>query len=118
VYSLWITAQYFIFILLNPLFSIVDVCEKNIPICYTTLMNIIIYTKTGCPWCIGALTYLREVGVTFEERNVSENPAFLDEMIEKSEQSKAPTLDIDGEIFGDVGKDEIEVILREKGIIQ
>jgi thioredoxin reductase (NADPH) len=81
-------------------------------------MNIIIYTKTGCPWCIGALTYLREEGIPFEERNVTENQTFFDEMIAKSNQSKAPTLDIEGEIFGDVGKEEIEVILRDKGIVK
>jgi thioredoxin reductase (NADPH) len=80
-------------------------------------MNIIIYTKTGCPWCIGALTYLREEGIAFEERNVTENQTFFEEMIEKTQQAKTPTLDIEGEMFCDVGKEEIEVILRDKGIV-
>lgn len=79
--------------------------------------KLIIYTKTGCPWCIGVLTYLREAGINFEERNVTENKIYLDEMIAKSDQSKAPTLDIDGEIFADVGREEIEVILRDKGMV-
>lgn len=81
-------------------------------------MNMIIYTKTGCPWCVGAKEFLNKKNIEFEERNVTENEDFMKEMIDKSGQSKAPTIDIDGEIFGDVGEDEIEKILIEKGILK
>lgn len=80
-------------------------------------MNIIIYTKTGCPWCEAALEYLHKENISFEERNVTENPKFMKEMIEKSGQSKAPTFDIDGEILPDYSADEIETYLKEKGAI-
>jgi hypothetical protein len=39
-----------------------------------------------------------------------------DEMIAKSGQSKAPTLDIDGEILGDSDKDQVTQYLKEKGV--
>ena len=42
----------------------------------------------------------------------------MKEMIDKSEQSLAPTLDIDGEILADAGADEVEVYLKEKGVIK
>jgi len=78
-------------------------------------MNIIIYTKTGCPWCKGALEFLRNKKLDFEERNVTENKDFFKEMIEKSGQEKAPTLDIDGEILADSSAEEIAVYFQKKG---
>lgn len=77
----------------------------------------ILYTKTGCPWCDEVRNYLIENDLTFEERNVTSNDEFFKEMFDKSGQEKAPTLDINGEIFADLGADEVEEILREKGII-
>ncbi len=79
-------------------------------------MNIIIYTKTGCPWCIDALALLREKNIPFEEREVLGNKIYFDEMITKSGQSKAPTLDIDGFILADTDKDQIAAYLKEKGV--
>jgi len=67
----------------------------------------IVYTKTGCPWCIGLTDFLKEKGVEFEERNVTENEEFFVEMQAKSGQTKAPVVDIDGKIIADTDKDEI-----------
>ncbi|MFA6536255.1 MAG: glutaredoxin [Candidatus Paceibacterota bacterium] len=78
----------------------------------------IIYTKTGCPWCNEALAFLKSVGVPFEEREVLSNPKFFEEMRAKSGQSKAPTLDIDGEILPDTDAKAIEIYLRAKEIIK
>lgn len=80
-------------------------------------MSLIIYTKTGCPWCIDALTFLKEKGVEFEEREVRNNPEFMKELEEKSGQTKAPTIDLDGEILADTDAQAIELFLREKNII-
>jgi len=74
----------------------------------------IVYVKTGCPWCAGVLELLNEQGIDFEERNVSENPEYMKEMQDKSGQTKAPTVDLDGEIFPDLGRDEVEVIFKER----
>jgi glutaredoxin len=78
-------------------------------------MNIIIYTKTGCPWCEGALTLLKEKNVPFEEREVRNNKEYWDELVAKSGQNKTPTLDIDGFILADSDKDQIAAYLKEKG---
>jgi glutaredoxin len=80
-------------------------------------MSLIIYTKTGCPWCIDALTYLNEKQIAYEEREVRSNPEFMKELEEKSGQSKAPTLDLDGQILADTDANAIEIFLKEKGII-
>lgn len=80
-------------------------------------MSLIIYTKTGCPWCIDALYYLHEKQITFEEREVQGNPEFMKELEKKSGQSKAPTVDLNSEILADTDVEAIEIFLKEKGII-
>ncbi len=80
-------------------------------------MNLIVYTKTGCPWCIAVLNFLTEKQIAFEEREVRNNQAYFDEMIKKSGQTKAPTLDLDGEILADTDTDAVEKFLKEKGIL-
>lgn len=78
---------------------------------------IIIYTKEGCPWCIDALAYLDETGLEFENREVRGNETYMQEMVEKSGQSKAPTLDVDGEILADTDREAIKAFLTEKGLV-
>jgi glutaredoxin len=68
----------------------------------------IVYTKTGCPWCVEVTDFLNEKGVDFEEKNVTENENYFIEMQAKSGQTKAPVVDIDGKIIADTDKEEIE----------
>ena len=79
-------------------------------------MKIILYVKTGCPWCKGVIDFLKENNVPYEERNVTSNKTYFDEMVAKSGQTKAPTLDIDGEILGDSDKEQVATYLKEKGV--
>ncbi len=79
-------------------------------------MNIILYTKTGCPWCAGVLELLRDKSVPFEEREVRGNKAYFEELVKKSGQDKTPTLDIDGFILADSDKDQVSAYLKEKGV--
>ncbi|MEY2640808.1 MAG: hypothetical protein RL150_201 [Candidatus Parcubacteria bacterium] len=79
-------------------------------------MGFIVYTKTGCPWCIAVTDFLKTTSLAYEERNVSENPAFFAEMQEKSGQGKTPTFDFDDTIYGDSDVDELKRILVERGL--
>jgi len=79
-------------------------------------MNIILYTKNGCPWCKGVLDLLKTSNISFEEREVTTNKEYFDEMIKKSGQTKAPTLDIDGHILADSDDKQVAEYLRGKGI--
>jgi monothiol glutaredoxin len=74
-------------------------------------MSIILYTKMGCPWCKGVLELFKEKAVKYEEREVLGNKAYFDEMVAKSGQSKAPTLDIDGDILADTDKEAVRIKL-------
>lgn len=74
-------------------------------------MNIIVYTKTGCPWCIGVTEFLKEKGIDFEERNVTDNEVYFAEMQAKSGQTKAPVVEINGKILADTDKEAVELEL-------
>lgn len=80
-------------------------------------MSLIIYTKTSCPWCEEALHFLNVAGVEYEEREVHSNPEYMKELEQKSGQTKAPTLDLNGEILADADVSAIEVFLKEEGIL-
>lgn len=80
-------------------------------------MAIIIYTKTGCPWCAEALALLEKEGVPYEEREVLGNPAYFAELVEKSGQTKTPTVDADGHIIADSDAKEIQAFLAQKGML-
>ena len=78
-------------------------------------MNIILYTKKGCPWCEDVLALFKEKGVVYEEREVRSNTAYFDELVAKSGQNKCPTLDIDGEILADSDAGQVAVYMKNKG---
>jgi glutaredoxin len=77
-------------------------------------VHIIIYTKTDCPWCAEVLEFLRNKNIQFEERNVTENLKYMEEMVQKSGQNKAPTLDVDGDILADTDAKTVEEFLKNK----
>jgi Glutaredoxin and related proteins len=76
----------------------------------------ILYIKPGCPWCHEVIEFLREKGVSYREQNVSADANAMGEMVKKSGQSKAPTLDWHGEILADFGVDELVPFLRKQNV--
>ncbi len=80
-------------------------------------MSLIIYTKTGCPWCTEALQFLNDNKVQFEEREVRGNEEYFAELKEKSGQEKTPTIDLDGKILADADARSIEAFLKENGML-
>lgn len=80
-------------------------------------MNIIVYTKTGCPWTARVAAYLQTHDIPFEMRDILKNPEYRKEVEEKSGQNKSPTLDIDGVIVPDAGVEEVSAALIKEGLL-
>jgi len=78
----------------------------------------ILYVKSGCPWCHEAEDYLKEHGIAYTRANVSADPKVFAAMVELSGQTKAPTMDWDGEVLADFGADELDVFLRARGVVK
>jgi glutaredoxin 3 len=76
----------------------------------------LLYVKTGCPWCEEVLEYFDEHQLPYQKIVVSGNAAAMQEMIDLSGQSKAPTMDWDGEVLADFGVDELIPFLKSKGL--
>jgi glutaredoxin 3 len=76
----------------------------------------ILYVKTGCPWCTEVIGFLNEHGIGYREKNVSNDPAAMQEMQRKSNQSKAPTLDWHGKILADFGLEELKPFLQGQNV--
>lgn len=74
----------------------------------------ILYVKTGCPWCIEVERYLEGKGIEVTKVIVSGNREAMEEMVNLSNQTKAPTLDWDGEILADFGVEELVPFLEGK----
>ena len=76
----------------------------------------ILYIKRGCPWCDEVIEYLDRQKIEVEIRVVSGDRAAMQEMIELSGQSKAPTLDWGGQVLADFGVDELVPFLKKIGV--
>jgi glutaredoxin len=74
----------------------------------------ILYVKNGCPWCIEVERYLDQHNIEVERVVVSGNAKAMAEMVALSGQSKAPTLDWDGEVLADFGVEELIPFMEGK----
>lgn len=77
----------------------------------------ILYIKTGCPWCAEVTAYLAQHNIPVETVIVSGNREAMQEMVDLSGQSKAPTMDWHGEVLADFGVDELVPFLKQRGIV-
>jgi len=73
---------------------------------------VIIYTTPTCLYCAMAKMFLKEHGISFVEKNVAQDRAAANEMIEKSGQMGVPTIDINGEIIVGFDQDAIKKALK------
>ncbi len=80
-------------------------------------MNLpILYIKRGCPWCDEVVDYLERKKIEVKTLVVSNNREAMQEMVELSGQSKAPTMDWHGKILADFGVDELVPFLKKQGV--
>ena len=71
-----------------------------------------IYSTPTCPYCKMTKNFLDELGLPYEDIDVSADQAAAEEMIQKSGQMATPVLDINGKIILGFDKDKIAEALR------
>ena len=89
----------------------------RVMIAYMSSSLPIVYVKTGCPWCEEVLEFLEGRRIPFQKVTVTGNRETMDAMVALSGQSKAPTMDWNGEVLADFGVDELVPFLKERGVI-
>ena len=73
--------------------------------------KIIAYLKPTCGWSQGVRAIMRKYDLPFEDRDIINDPAQRQEMIEKSGQTLSPCVEINGHMLADVSGDEVEAYL-------
>jgi len=73
--------------------------------------KIIAYLKPSCGWSQGVRAIMRKYDLPFEDRDIINNPAQRQEMVEKSGQMLSPCVEIDGRMLADVSGEEVEAFL-------
>jgi glutaredoxin len=76
----------------------------------------VLYIKPGCPWCEEVVHFLDRRNIEVHTRIVSGNREAMQEMVELSGQTKAPTMDWHGDVLADFGVDELIPFLKSRGV--
>jgi len=80
-------------------------------------MNIIAYLKPQCGWSRGVRAIFDKYGLTYEDRDIINNPDIYAEMVEKSGQPLAPCVEVDGVMLTDVSGEEVENYLLSNQLV-
>lgn len=67
-----------------------------------------LFIKPYCGWCHEAKDWLDERGIQYEELDVTSDRAARSEMIQLTNQTLAPVIEVDGEILADFDTDQLE----------
>ena len=60
------------------------------------MSDLILYTKTGCPYCAAAVKHYTEQGRTFTEYNVTDHPEKMNDLLKASGGRASVPVIIDG----------------------
>ena len=79
--------------------------------------RIIAYLKPVCGWSGGVRAVLQKYNLSYEDRDIINNPAQREEMIQKSGQPLSPCVEINGHMLADVSGDEVEAYLIAQELV-
>lgn len=82
-----------------------------------TKPNIIAWLKPTCGWSTGVRAVLKKYDLPFEDRDIINDPACRQEMIERSGQMLSPCVEVDGHMLADVSGEEVEAWMLSKGLV-
>jgi glutaredoxin-like YruB-family protein len=64
-----------------------------------TEKKVIIFTQPGCPPCHTLKAYLTEKGIAYEDRDVSRDPAAVQELVHKYGSRSTPTIVVGDDVI-------------------
>ena len=80
--------------------------------------KVIAYLKPTCGWSQGVRAVLNKYDLPFEDRDIINDPAQRQEMVERSGQPLSPCVDINGHMLADVSGAEVESYLLAQSLVQ
>ena len=79
----------------------------------TIEMGVIVYTTPTCPYCKMVKDFLSQRGISFEERDVSRNSAYAQELVSSTGQMGVPVTVIDGEVVVGFDRGRLEQLMPQ-----
>jgi glutaredoxin 3 len=79
-------------------------------------MELKLYSREWCSWCMDAKEYLSERGYKFAEIDVGQDRQAYEEMKQLSEQTYVPTFVAGNKVLANFDTDQLERFLREHAI--
>jgi monothiol glutaredoxin len=79
--------------------------------------KIIAYLKPSCGWSQGVRAVLRKYELPFEDRDIINDPAQRQEMIQKSGQMLSPCVEVNGKMLPDISGEEVEAYLLSNQLV-
>jgi glutaredoxin 3 len=76
-------------------------------------MNVIVYTSPTCPYCTMVKEFLSQRGISFEERDVSRNSSYAQELVRSTGQMGVPVTIIDGQIVVGFDRSRLEQLMTQ-----
>ena len=55
-------------------------------------MELVLYYKPTCPFCVRVLAYAQEAGIAFDLKNIDESQAAVDELVAQGGKRQVPYL--------------------------
>jgi monothiol glutaredoxin len=80
--------------------------------------KIIAYLKPTCGWSNGVRAVLNKYALPFEDRDIINDPAQRQEMVEKSGQMLSPCVEINGRMLTDTSGEEVEAWMLANKVVQ
>ena len=82
-----------------------------------TKPKIVAYLKPSCGWSQGVRAIMRKYDLPFEDRDIINDPAQRQEMIEKSGQMLSPCVEVNGKMLPDISGEEVEAYLLANNLV-
>ena len=79
--------------------------------------KVIAYLKPSCGWSQGVRAILRKYDLPYEDRDIINDAAQRQEMIEKSGQMLSPCVEIEGRMLPDISGEEVEAYLLANNLV-
>ena len=86
------------------------------PVYSALAVELKLYSREWCSWCIDAKDYLAEKGYRFEEIDVGKDRDAYEEMKQLSNQTYVPTFVAGEKVLANFDTDQLEEFLREHQI--
>ncbi len=79
--------------------------------------KIIAYLKPSCGWSMGVRAIMKKYDLPYEDRDIINDPAQRQEMIEKSGQMLSPCVVVNDKMLADVSGEEVEAYMLANNLV-